>query len=115
MFTVPKPYPKEFREDVIRVARGREPGVNLKDVAADFGISESCLNNWLKRADIEDGVQSGTTAAQNAELAKQRAMTVAHALEANGVPKERIQLQKPELLVGSANADEARRVEVRLQ
>jgi K(+)-stimulated pyrophosphate-energized sodium pump len=54
-------------------------------------------------------------AAQNAELAKQRAMTVAHALEANGVPKERIQLQKPELLVGSANADEARRVEVRLQ
>jgi len=68
MFTMPRPYPKEFREDVIRVARGREPGVNLKDVAADFGISESCLNNWLKRADIEDGVQPGATAAQNAEL-----------------------------------------------
>ena len=44
---MPKPYPREFREDVIRVARNREPGVRIKDVAADFGISESCLTNWL--------------------------------------------------------------------
>jgi hypothetical protein len=26
MFTVPKPYPKEFRDDVVNVARSREPG-----------------------------------------------------------------------------------------
>lgn len=63
---MPKPYPKEFRDDVVRVARNREPGVRLKQVAADFGISESCLTNWLKRADVEDGVQSGTTTAQSA-------------------------------------------------
>ena len=43
--------PREFREDVIRVARNREPGVRIKDVAADFGISESCLQNWLTQAD----------------------------------------------------------------
>ena len=48
---MPKPYPREFREDVIRVARNREPGVRIKDVAADFGISESCLQNWLAQAD----------------------------------------------------------------
>lgn len=65
---MPRPYPKEFREDVIRVARGREPGVHLKDVAADFGISESCLTNWLKAPDVEDGIKPGTTAAENAEL-----------------------------------------------
>ena len=65
---MPRPYPKEFREDVIRVARNREPGVHLKDVAADFGISESCLTNWLKAADVEDGIKPGTTAAENAEL-----------------------------------------------
>ena len=53
MWIVPKPYPKEFRDDVVRVARNREPGVRLKQVAADFGISESCLTNWLKRADVE--------------------------------------------------------------
>jgi transposase-like protein len=68
MFIMPRPYPKEFREDVIRVARNREPGVHLKDVAADFGISESCLTNWLKAADVEDGIKPGTTAAENAEL-----------------------------------------------
>jgi len=47
MFTMPKPYPKEFRDDVVRVALNREPGVRIKDVAADFGITESCLGNWL--------------------------------------------------------------------
>lgn len=56
---MPKPYPKEFREDVIRVARNREPGVHLKQIAADFGVSESCLNNWLAKADREDGVRLG--------------------------------------------------------
>jgi transposase len=68
MFTMPKPYPREFRDDVVRVARSREPGVHLKDVAADFGISESCLNNWLKRADVEDGIKPGVTDAEHAEL-----------------------------------------------
>jgi transposase-like protein len=61
-------YPREFREDVIRVARNREPDVRLKDIAADFGISESCLTNWLTAADVEDGTKPGTTAAENAEL-----------------------------------------------
>jgi transposase-like protein len=67
MCTVPKPYPKEFREDVVRVARNREPGVHLKQIAADFGISESCLTNWMKTADVEDGIKPGTTSAENAE------------------------------------------------
>ena len=65
---MPKPYPREFRDDVVRVARGREPGVRLIDVAKDFGISETCLANWMKTADVEDGIKSGTTAAENAEL-----------------------------------------------
>ena len=64
---MPKPYPKEFREDVVRVARGREPGVRIKDVAKDFGITESCLTNWLARADREDGIKPGPTSAELAE------------------------------------------------
>ena len=44
---MPKPYPKEFRDDVVRVALNREPGVRIKDIARDFGITESCLGNWL--------------------------------------------------------------------
>ena len=69
---MPKPYPKEFRDDVVRVARNREPGVHLKQIAADFGISESCLTNWMKTADVEDGVKPGTTSAENVELREAR-------------------------------------------
>ena len=72
MCPVRKPYPKEFRDDVVRVARNREPGQQLKQIAADFGISESCLTNWLKKADVEDGIKPGTTANENAELREAR-------------------------------------------
>ena len=68
MCTVPKPYPKEFRDDVVNVARNREPGQTIRQIAADFGIGESCLRNWLRQADVEDGLKPGTTAADNAEL-----------------------------------------------
>ena len=68
MCTVPKPHPKEFRDDVVRVARNREPGQHLKTIAKDFGISESCLANWLKQADIEDGNRPGVTVNESAEL-----------------------------------------------
>src|SRR5690606_31122685 len=55
MCTVPKPFSKEFRDDVVRVARDREPGQTIKQIAADFGIAESCLRNWLRQADVEEG------------------------------------------------------------
>jgi transposase len=50
---VPTPYPKEFRRDVIAVAR--QGGQSVAKVAKSFGISESCLNRWLQVADREDG------------------------------------------------------------
>ena len=63
---MPKPLPREFRDDVVAVARkGEAP---LKQVAADFGISESCLENWLRAADVEDGKRSGVTREESAEL-----------------------------------------------
>jgi transposase len=68
MFTMPRPYPREFREDVIRVARNREPGVRIKDVAADFRISESCLTNWLTKAGCDNGIRPGPTTEELADL-----------------------------------------------
>lgn len=65
---MPRPYPQEFREDVVSVARSREPGQTIKQIAADFGIAESCLRNWMRRADVEDGLKPGLTAVDNAEL-----------------------------------------------
>jgi transposase len=72
MCAVPKPHPKEFHRDVVRVARAREPGQTVKQIAADFGVSESCLTNWLAAADVEDGLKPGATAAENAELREAR-------------------------------------------
>ncbi len=68
---MPKPYPREFRDDVVAVARRGE--ATLKQVAKDFGISESCLTNWLKAAEAEDGQRPGTAPTENsAELAELR-------------------------------------------
>jgi transposase-like protein len=67
MCIMPRPYPREFREDVIRVARNREPGVRIKDIAADFGISESCLANWMTQADRDEGARPGLTSDEHAE------------------------------------------------
>jgi transposase len=36
--TVAKPYPKEFRDDVVRVARNRDDGVTIEQIASDFGV-----------------------------------------------------------------------------
>ncbi|MGE9807412.1 IS3 family transposase [Janibacter sp. G1551] len=63
-----KPYPQEFRDDVVRVARNREPGVELSQIAKDFGIHFTTLYSWVKKADVEDGVTPGVTANENAEL-----------------------------------------------
>jgi transposase len=74
---VPKPFPMEFRRDVIAVARQGEQ--SIAQVAQSFGISESCLNRWLKIADREDGVAArarpapaggGDLEAENRELRK---------------------------------------------
>jgi len=58
---------------------------------------------------------AGTDAAKNAELAKNRARAVRHALEANGVALDRLVLDKPMVASGGADAREARRVEMRLR
>ena len=63
---MPKPHPREFRDDVVAVARkGEAP---IAEIARDFGISESCLRNWLAKADVDDGRRPGVTTTESAEL-----------------------------------------------
>lgn len=58
---MPAPYPQGFRDDVVRVARNRKPGQRLSVIAKDFGISESCLTNRMRQADVKDGPRPGKT------------------------------------------------------
>ncbi|MGD7707876.1 IS3 family transposase [Microlunatus sp. Y2014] len=67
-----KPYPQEFRDDVVRVARNREPGVELSQVAKDFGVHFTTLYAWMRKADVADGVTPDVTANENAELREAR-------------------------------------------
>jgi len=63
---MPRAHPKEFRDDVVAVARRGEAPIS--QVAKDFGISDSCLRNWLQAADVEDGSRPGVTLSESAEL-----------------------------------------------
>ena len=64
-----------FLDDVDRdlVSRRRSDHRRLgfavqSQVAKDFGISESCLRNWLRSADVEDGSRPGTTRQESDDL-----------------------------------------------
>ena len=63
---MPRPHPREFRDDVVAVARRGEAPIS--QIAKDFGISESCLRNWLHAADVEDGHRRGVTSTESVEL-----------------------------------------------
>ena len=65
---VPKPYPREFRDDVVRVARDRDSGVTVEQIAKDFGVHPMTLSKWLRAAAVEDGVRPGVTCEQAAEI-----------------------------------------------
>jgi transposase len=69
---VVKPYPEEFREDVVRVARNRPDGVTLEQIATDFGVHPITLSKWLRSAAVEDGTKPGATCAEQAELREAR-------------------------------------------
>ena len=54
----------EFRDDVVRVARKREPGVGLDQIANDFGIHFTTLYSGMKKAELDDGDRTGPQPSQ---------------------------------------------------
>lgn len=64
---MPAPYPQKLRDDVVRVARSREAGVTLAQMAKDSRLHEMTLSKWMRQADIEDGEKPGVTRADSAE------------------------------------------------
>ena len=67
-----KPYPREFRDDVVRVARSREPGVTIEAIASDFGVHPMTLHKWLRNADSEAPAASGQARTESVELREAR-------------------------------------------
>src|SRR3546814_20613595 len=97
---MPKAFPKEFRDDVVRVARGREPGVTIEQVANDFGVYTVTLHKWLQRAAVDDGDKPGVTRSEAAEIREAR-------------PRNRLLEQEHQVLrraAASLSRQDARRV-----
>lgn len=61
-----KAFPIEFRRDVVSVARSSD--APMSQVARDFGISESYLQRWLKKDDVEEGRRPGVSQTESAQL-----------------------------------------------
>jgi transposase len=68
---MPRPYPKEFREGAIQLAReGERP---VAEIAKELGIAESCLRNWLKQDQLDRRQRSdGVTSVEREELRELR-------------------------------------------
>ncbi len=68
---MPRPHPPEFRQRAVELARLREKPV--AEIAADLGISDSCLRNWMRRADLDEGRRTdGLTTPEREELVQLR-------------------------------------------
>jgi transposase-like protein len=67
---MPAPHPPEFRRRAVGLAR--EKTAPVAQIAKDLGISESCLRNWMTRADIEEGKKEGLTSDERKELVRLR-------------------------------------------
>jgi len=67
---MPRPHPPEFRNRAVELARLREKPI--AQIAADLGISESCLRNWVHQADVDEGAKQGLSTDERAELVRLR-------------------------------------------
>jgi transposase-like protein len=67
---VPPPHPPEFRRRAVELGRTGDKSVTA--LANSLGISQSCLRNWIRQADIEEGHLDGLSAGEQKELVELR-------------------------------------------
>ncbi len=63
-------YPPEFRRQAVELVRlGEQP---IRKIAADLGVSDQTLRNWIKQIDIDEGRRGGLTTEERAEMVRLR-------------------------------------------
>ncbi len=63
------PYPPEFRREAVVLVRSGTP---LKQAAADLGVSEQTLRNWVRQGDVDAARVEGLTSDEREELRRLR-------------------------------------------
>ncbi|MDQ7850801.1 MAG: transposase, partial [Armatimonadota bacterium] len=65
------PYPREFREEAVRLAR--TSGRPMAQIARELGVAWGTLSAWVKQAELDAGLRSdGLTTAEREELRRLR-------------------------------------------
>lgn len=67
---MPPPHPPEFRRRAVELARAGDKPVTA--LAKSLGISQSCLSNWIRQAEADEGRTDGLTSAEKKELVELR-------------------------------------------
>ena len=60
----------EFKAEVVALVR--QPGNTASSVARDLDLTETAVREWVKQADIDEGLRDGLTTDERAELARLR-------------------------------------------
>jgi len=63
-------YPATFRAEAVELVRSS--GQSIRSLAADLGIAEQTLRNWVRQAAIDAGEREGLTTAEREELQRLR-------------------------------------------
>ena len=65
-----KPYPAEFRRQIVELARA---GRSVTELATEFEPSGETIRNWIKQADLDAGTRTdGLTSVEREELRRLR-------------------------------------------
>jgi transposase len=64
------PYPEQFRREAVELVR--KSGGSAREIAADLGVTEQSLRNWVKQADVDQGRAHGLSSEEKEELRRLR-------------------------------------------
>ncbi len=64
------PYPAEFKEEAVRLARSS--GKPVAQIARELGVSYESLRHWIEQSEIDSGERQGLTLGEREELSRLR-------------------------------------------
>jgi transposase len=66
------PYPEQFRREAVELVRKAKGDRSINEVAADLGVTEQSLRNWVKQANVDAGRVHGLSSEEKEELRRLR-------------------------------------------